>query len=104
LRKAFLNIFEADELDRFHNSKIMAMVAVMRVVVAYHSPIVARVKVMVDIGQAVPGNSPCSHINPYLPAQLPVSAPIRNLVGFIRAIAYANVVNTEGKSFTDNGL
>lgn len=89
MRKAFLNIFEADELDRFHNSKIMAMVAVMRVVVAYHSPIVARVKAMVDIGQVVPGNSPCSHINPYLSAQLPVSAPIRNLVGFIDTLNFA---------------
>jgi len=41
LFKAPFSVFETDKLDRFHDTEIVAMMAIMGVVVTHHAPIVA---------------------------------------------------------------
>jgi hypothetical protein len=59
------------------------MVSVMGVVISHDTPVVTSMDVVIDIGEVVASNLPCYLINPYFPAQLPVSSLVGNLVGLI---------------------
>ncbi len=77
----------------------MAVMTIMGVVVTQDAAIVARMYVVIDIGEVVPCNLPCGLINPYFPAQLPITALVGNLVGLIKVSdGYPNLRGTGGDS------
>jgi excinuclease ABC subunit A len=54
LFKARFSVFETNKLDRFHDTEIVAMVAIVSVVVTEHAPIIGGVNIVIDVGQVVP--------------------------------------------------
>jgi hypothetical protein len=54
----------------------MAMMVAVGVVITNDTPIVQTVKVMVDVGQVVPGYLVCGFVHPDFSPELPVSSPI----------------------------
>jgi hypothetical protein len=66
LLEAFLDVLEADELDRFHDAEIVAMMAVVSIVVADDTA-VPLVEVVVDVGEVVTGHLAARFIYPDFP-------------------------------------
>jgi hypothetical protein len=57
LFKARFRVFETDKIDRFNNTKIVPMVAIMGVVVTHYAPIVTGMDVVIDVGEGVAGDA-----------------------------------------------
>jgi len=64
LFKALFDIFEADKVDRLHETEVVAMMAIMGIVVADYATIIARVDVVIDVSQVVAGYRLGKLINP----------------------------------------
>mgnify|MGYP007030634169 CR=1 FL=1 len=81
--KTLFSVFETDKLDRFHDTEIVAMMAIMGVVVTHDASVVAGVQPVVDVCEVVAGDLARNRIDPDLPAQLAVAPFVGNLVGLV---------------------
>ncbi|MDD2742553.1 MAG: hypothetical protein PHV02_09785 [Rhodocyclaceae bacterium] len=81
--KAFLDVFETDEIDRFNDAEIVAMVTVVGVVVANDATVITRVDVVIDVGKVIASHFFAHFINPDFSAQFPIPALVGYLAGLI---------------------
>ena len=82
LFKSLFNVLETNEVNGFHDAKVVPMVVTMGVVVTNYPSVVSCMEVVIDVGKVVARNLAVM-INPDFPPQVPVSTFVRNLVRFI---------------------